>query len=108
MLSEQEAVGQRLKSEIRRVGLTQKKVAAAAGVDQGAVSRFGSERSMRIEQLVHFLRVCGEKGMDLQYIFTGNQAVARSKAETSELARELATELLPQLAPHVGPRARQH
>jgi transcriptional regulator with XRE-family HTH domain len=98
-------VNARFKEEQKRLKLTQEKLAGMTSISQSSISRFGRERSLKLESLLVLLDTCARRGMDLSYVFGGVRLATRIKAETGDLAHQIVSELLPQLQAYVGPRA---
>lgn len=65
-------VGARFKEELKRVGVTQGRLAEQVGhVDQAQISRAFGKRTLRLETLLRLLGVAAIDGVDLRYVFTG-------------------------------------
>lgn len=72
---EQKNLGQRLKEERYRVGLSQQALAEHLGVAKATIQNWEGSGGLKTQIPADKLESCAKRGMDVQYILTGTRSI---------------------------------
>jgi predicted transcriptional regulator len=74
-------IGGRFKRACKELGITQDWLAAQTGVPRTTIARFGKgSRGMNSDNLVTVLSAAAERGVSMEFVFTGRRNVAAAEA----------------------------